>query len=413
MGVRRLHRVSFFLLSVLAASAAKAQCPQPTLTPDSWGSSSGNFSTGSGLVTLSGTGQYATTQMFENAEAAYVTLAGDGQIQAQLQSVSGLVGANTVAGIFIRGGTSAGSDGGLLWVRGTALTTAQFADRTNDGPLTLLESKTISASPSWLQLQNRGKVLYPSVSTDGINWTPMPTPAYDLSGDVSFFEGPNYVYGLIVWSGSNSSPTTAVFGNVCVSLLSTGTPTVTPSSTVSPTPSSTPTFTWTRTPSSTPTQTPTSSPSATPSSTSSPSPTRTTTSTPTLSPTSTVTATPSPTRTPLPTFTPTATTPPCGSPGSGCTPSPTPGHFVWPNPFTPQQPPNNFVHFNLPPGHGAGQLVIADLRRRKVRSLGFGAGADVEWDGRDDGGNLVSSGLYLYLLQSDGTVRRGTVTVMR
>lgn len=419
MGVRQFHRFSLFLLSVLAAPAVEAQCPVPTLTPDSWGSSSGNFSAGSGLVTLSGTGQFATTQMFENAGTAYVTLAGDGQIQAQLQGVNGFVGTNTVAGIFIRGGTSAGGDGGLLWIRGPALTTTQFADRTNDAALTVLESKTVAAPPNWLQLQNRGLVLYPSVSTDGASWTPLPTPSFDLSGDSPYFAGNNLIYGLVVWSGSNSSPSTAVFGNVCVSSLPSFTPTSTPSFTLSPTASDTPTATSTRSATPTPTWTP----SLTASSTASDSPTPTGTRTPTASPSFTVTSTPSSSPTPTGTFTitptptatpsPTWTPAPCGYPGATCTPSPTPGHFVWPDPFTPQLPTDHSAHFNLPPGHGAGQVVIADLRRRKIRSFDFSPGQDVQWDGRDDGGAIVSSGLYLYLLESDGTVRRGTVTVMR
>jgi hypothetical protein len=97
------------------------------------------------------------------------------------------------------------------------------------------------------------------------------------------------------------------------------------------------------------------------------------------------------------------------------TPTPTPpaGLKVWPNPFTPQLSPNQVTHFLLPAGHGGGRLLIASLTRNMVRSLDFGAGADVQWDGKDNNGNLVSSGLYLYLLESDGTVRRGTVTVMR
>lgn len=45
--------------------------------------------------------------------------------------------------------------------------------------------------------------------------------------------------------------------------------------------------------------------------------------------------------------------------------------------------------------------------------MDFAAGVDVQWDGKDNDGMVVLSGVYLYLLESDGTVRRGTVTVMR
>jgi hypothetical protein len=397
---------SFSFIWLLLATFANAQCPVPTLTPVNWAGGTGNLSSGAGSITLSGTGTYSVTQMYENGEAAYVTLAGNGQIQAQLQSVTGFLGANTVAGIFIRGGANAGADGGLLWVGGPSLTTSEFADRTHDGPLTELESSNLSL-PYWLRLQNSGYVLYPSVSTDGANWTPLPTPSYDLSGDVTYFVGTTIIYGLMVWSGSVSSPTTAVFGNVCISSLPTFTPpptstlTASPTSTVSFTPSKTPTSTGTFTLTVTPTTTftPTRSPSFTP--------TPTITSTPTFTNTPTITATPTNTLSPMPTFTPTNTLP------ATSTPTPPPGMLVWPNPFTPQLSPNNHAHFLLPPGHGAGQLVIVDLRRRKIRSLDFSPGEDVQWDGQDDGGNVVSSGVYLYLLESDGTVRRGTVTVMR
>jgi hypothetical protein len=45
--------------------------------------------------------------------------------------------------------------------------------------------------------------------------------------------------------------------------------------------------------------------------------------------------------------------------------------------------------------------------------LDFGAGTDVQWDAKDDSGAAVPSGVYLYLLEMDGSVRRGTITVMR
>ncbi len=95
------------------------------------------------------------------------------------------------------------------------------------------------------------------------------------------------------------------------------------------------------------------------------------------------------------------------------TPTPSAVLKVTPNPFTPGISPNDTAHFNLPLGHGAGQLQIADLKRKRIRSLNFNPGADVQWDGKDDSGQVVSSGVYIYFLQSDAVVHRGTVTVMR
>jgi len=87
--------------------------------------------------------------------------------------------------------------------------------------------------------------------------------------------------------------------------------------------------------------------------------------------------------------------------------------FVSPNPFTPGMPPNDQAHFNFNPYHGPGHLVITDLRRRKIRSIEFQTSQSLTWDGRDDAGNFVPPGVYVFILQADGTIHRSTVTVMR
>jgi hypothetical protein len=87
--------------------------------------------------------------------------------------------------------------------------------------------------------------------------------------------------------------------------------------------------------------------------------------------------------------------------------------FVSPNPFTPGHPPNDLAHFNLNPYHGPGHLVVTDLRRRKIRSIDFQASQLLTWDGRDDAGNGVPPGVYVFLLQVDGATHRSTVTVLR
>ena len=57
--------------------------------------------------------------------------------------------------------------------------------------------------------------------------------------------------------------------------------------------------------------------------------------------------------------------------------------------------------------------MIYTLKRRLIRSIAFGAGQAVLWDGRDNQGSLVLFGVYPYLLQSGGRVDRGAVTVLR
>jgi hypothetical protein len=72
-----------------------------------------------------------------------------------------------------------------------------------------------------------------------------------------------------------------------------------------------------------------------------------------------------------------------------------------PNPFNP----STRIAFTLPQD-GPATLRIYDLRGRRVRTLLDGvqrAGAqDIVWDGRDDGGNAVASGTYVYRLVADG-----------
>jgi hypothetical protein len=71
----------------------------------------------------------------------------------------------------------------------------------------------------------------------------------------------------------------------------------------------------------------------------------------------------------------------------------------YPNPFNP----TTTITFGLP-AEGMVELVVYDLEGRLVRRLAHGpmtAGLkEVSWDGRDDGGNAVGSGVYLYQLKA-------------
>ena len=70
-----------------------------------------------------------------------------------------------------------------------------------------------------------------------------------------------------------------------------------------------------------------------------------------------------------------------------------------PNPFNPK----TTVRFSLP-ATGVARLTIFDVTGRAVRSLVDGtlpAGEHaIVWDGRDEAGHAVPSGIYLYKLQS-------------
>lgn len=225
--------------------------------------------------------------------------------------------------------------------------------------------------------------------------------------------GAGWDIGAYQYCGPTNTPTNTATNT------GTNTPSFTPTITPSQTPTPTTTLTTTNTPKATMTNTSSNTPTWSPTLTASPSPSRTPTSTPTRTCTYTPSATPTMTATPSSTATWTHTPTPSATVDFTVTITPTltstPGLVfrVGPNPFTPELAPNNQTHFGLPTSHGAGKLLILDLRRRRMRYIQFGAGQDVTWDGRDDNGNVVSSGVYLYLLESGGVVTRGTITVLR
>lgn len=178
-----------------------------------------------------------------------------------------------------------------------------------------------------------------------------------------------------------------------------------------PTPTATPSTTSTATPSITLSATPSVSPSPSPSFT--PSRTLTPSVTVSFSPTTlpTLSASPSFTATPSMTLGPTATVSPEAGFGAF---SGRPQGFVSPNPFFPGRPPLDQAHFHVGSSAGAGSLSILDLQLRVRRRIPFAAGQEPTWDGRDDGGNLLNSGSYLYLLNGDGQApRKGSVTLAR
>lgn len=82
-----------------------------------------------------------------------------------------------------------------------------------------------------------------------------------------------------------------------------------------------------------------------------------------------------------------------------------------PNPFNPATE----IHFVLPAG-GHAELRIYDVAGRRVRDLSAGALAAgshaVRWDGRDERGHNVTSGVYLVRLMVDGSARGNVVKMM-
>jgi hypothetical protein len=74
------------------------------------------------------------------------------------------------------------------------------------------------------------------------------------------------------------------------------------------------------------------------------------------------------------------------------------------------------INCALPPGSRPVRLAVYDVAGRLVRRLDPPAGAQgyvaVEWDGRDESGRRVASGVYFACIKRDGaTERRGIVLV--
>ncbi len=217
--------------------------------------------------------------------------------------------------------------------------------------------------------------------------------------------GPGQSITWITYYGLNQGVLRATF-----TPTPTNTPTPTLTFTTTATSTSTPTITPTFTHTFTGTETWTTTETAT--STDSPSPTDTPTATLSDTPTMTATVTPRPSPTDTPTVTststftttPTISSTPTVSPTTTLTPTVTPtpiGLHVWPNPFTPQKSVGGVLKAYLCPSGSSmeiytvsGELVNTE---REVNGL-------IEWDGRNDFGNKVSSGIYYYAIKKGDRV---------
>jgi uncharacterized protein DUF11 len=178
----------------------------------------------------------------------------------------------------------------------------------------------------------------------------------------------------------------------------TGTPTFTATSTLTNTPTATPTFTVSATSTISVTNTPTGTVSATPTVTLSGTITETGTITVTATPSGTTSATPvvSATSTPVPptvtyTVTPTAT--------STVTPTQTPipggDIMVFPNPFNPNTAYEGVLKFDYVPAEA--EVKIFTITGELIRTY-TGDGLRVTWDGKNEAGEDVVSGVYLYIV---------------
>ncbi len=84
----------------------------------------------------------------------------------------------------------------------------------------------------------------------------------------------------------------------------------------------------------------------------------------------------------------------------------------YPNPFNPE----TIIRFHVPERQMV-HLVIYDAAGQRLRTLVEGelaAGAQTfSWDGRDEQGSLVASGVYFYRLQVGAKIERRKMTLLR
>ncbi|MBM3213756.1 hypothetical protein FJZ36_02425 [Candidatus Poribacteria bacterium] len=88
----------------------------------------------------------------------------------------------------------------------------------------------------------------------------------------------------------------------------------------------------------------------------------------------------------------------------------------FPNPFTPlgNAPFNRVTFPTRALGDAEGDMVVTlfDLHGRKVRQLDPSP-QDTQWDGRDESGELLPGGIYVYQIEIGGQVRIGTIVLVR
>jgi hypothetical protein len=85
---------------------------------------------------------------------------------------------------------------------------------------------------------------------------------------------------------------------------------------------------------------------------------------------------------------------------------------AYPNPFNPV----TSIRYNLPQA-GLVNLKVYDLMGREIRTLTAGfenAGVkSVVWDARDNHGNMISSGVYIYRLEAAGQVQANKLILLK
>ncbi len=267
--------------------------------------------------------------------------------------------------------------------------------------------------------------------------TPTPTSTDTVTATVTSTISETATPTLTATLSMTETFTATTTGTITETPTHTQTATATTTATITPTSTHTPlnTSTSTATVTTTPTITTTFSPTVTGTITGTVTPTATVTTTATFTPTATFTATVTLTGTVTPLLSVTATptvTSTMGVPSATCTAlvtstptltatevvlqaTPTPekrlgqgGGYAAPNPFFPGRGQSMRLFFTLQNESGGYSVRIFTLQSRLVRTLNNTR----EWDGRDQNGHMVESGLYIYQIAAGSEKASGTVVLL-
>lgn len=89
---------------------------------------------------------------------------------------------------------------------------------------------------------------------------------------------------------------------------------------------------------------------------------------------------------------------------------------VFPNPFTPNNDGyNDYVEFTFSESVIQKPVIyIYNLRGKRVCEINPGTNRSCQWNGRDDSGNDLEPGVYIYILNTDNSQSiNGTITLIR
>jgi hypothetical protein len=85
------------------------------------------------------------------------------------------------------------------------------------------------------------------------------------------------------------------------------------------------------------------------------------------------------------------------------------GVYVYPNPFVAAEGHTEFVFKGLP---NTGSIKIYTLSGELVKEIVI-AGGEAKWNARNDDGDEISSGVYVYVVKGEGVTETGKIAVIR